>query len=992
MITRALPRSLVLLLSAFVVIGLLSGAAYAQEGGQVESFDDPALPGWERTPNAIVGDGVLRIQGEGYAVRPEAQVAGGLILRLRFEGDGFVEVRYRMTEAGMYIVRLTPEDVHLVREAGGRQVTLASASSTLVVGDWWLLEMSLTGAEQHVFVGPGIELHAVDDDPLPGAGLMLHLFGEAVAEFDDLTLAPGSEGPLPAATTPPESVSTDEPREQGDLVWVRLGGPPGGLGYDIRYNFDDPNTWYVTDDGGGVHVSRDNGLTWEQSNAGIQTVSGPAGDGIPVFSLTVDPHDPQTLWIGTTSGQIYKSVDGGSSWTEKDEGVIRESDTVIKFRGFTVDPRTSDIVYAQAEVLLNRENIVGSHTGGVVYRTADGGEHWTRIWDGAAPSSLARYLWIDPRDPDVLFVSTGIFDSSAVGEGDEKTDPDPFGGLGVLKSTDGGRTWRILGKENGLDFLYIGSLYMHPDDPDILLAAAGRWVPELAFQHMKQQGHTPLGIYRTTDGGETWTQVLEPAGEIMVQAFSVVELCPSDPDIAYAGSEFAVYRSQDAGATWTLVSGGPQGWGPVGIRAGVPIDMQCDPRDTDRVFANNYQGGNFLSEDGGRTWTNVSAGYSGAQVLKVAVDPADAARVYASGRSGGWMSDDGGETWDGIHNPGESSSVGGTECGTVAVDPARAGHAILTCLTGFFEWEADENRWASRSTPPSYHPGTSDIEFAPSDPRVVYAVSASHNTIVHLDTYEDGRGILISMDGGTTWEAITGEQFQDAILTDVAVDPKDAYVVYVASQIGLFKSTDGGGTWLSPSSLMMDLPVRTVAVSPLDSKRVLAGVQSSGLFLSADGGATWRQLTAGLEPNSFPRAIVFDPTDPSVVYYGDITSGVYRSADGGETWTRTTQGLTNRAVTSLSISSDGLHLYAGTSGGGVFRLDLSGQPPVALSQPTPDATEPPVAPVSVAASSDTATSAAPQAGATGLGLYLGLGLGAVLLVGLAVLLARRRHA
>jgi len=914
-------------LASCLLIGFLGDRALAQGEGPTETFDDPALPGWERTPNAIVADGVLRIQGEGYAIRPEAQVAGGLILRLRFEGDGFLEVRYHISEAGMYIVRLSPEEILLVRDAGGHQVTLASAPSKLVVGEWWLLEMSLAGAEQHVFVGPGVELHAVDDDPLPGAGLMLHVFGEAVAEFDDLTLAPGGEGPAPEVASQPQATPTPEPQPAGDLNWIRLGGPPGGLGYDIRYNFDDPDIWYVTDDGGGVHISRDNGLTWEQSNAGIHAVSGPAGDGIPVFSLTVDPHDPQTIWIGTTSGQIYKSVDGGNTWTEKDEGVIRESDTIIKFRGFTVDPRTSDIVYAQAELLLQRENIVGSHAGGVVYRTTDGGDHWTRIWDGAVPSSLARYLWIDPRDPDVLFVSTGIFDSSAVGEGDEKTDPDPFGGLGVLKSIDGGQTWRILGKENGLAFLYIGSLYMHPEDPDILLAAAGRWVPELAFQHMKQQGHTPLGIYRTVDGGETWTQVLEPEGEIMVQAFSVVELCPSDPDIAYAGSEFAVYRSQDAGVTWTLVSGGPQGWGPVGIRAGIPIDMQCDPRDTDRVFANNYQGGNFLSEDGGRTWVNVSTGYSGAQVIKVAVDPADAARVYASGRSGGWVSEDGGETWDGIHNPGETGSVGGTECGSVAVDPAQAGHAILTCLTGFFEWEAEQNRWASRPTPPDYHPGTSDIEFAPSDPRVVYAASASHNTIVHLDTYEDGRGILISQDGGTTWKAITGEQFRDAILTDVAVDPKDANVVYVASQIGLFKSTNGGGTWLSPSTLLVEQPVRTVAVSPLDSNRVLAGVQSRGLFLSEDGGATWRQVTAGLEPNGVPRAIVFDPTDPNVVYLGDITSGVYRSANGGETWTRTTQGLTNRAVTSLSISADGLHLYAGTSGGGVFRLDLEGRPP-----------------------------------------------------------------
>lgn len=989
--TTAFSRALAPL-AALAILSLIAGSARAQDGAQVETFDDPSLPGWERTPNAIVADGVLHIQGEGYAIRPEAQVSGSLILRLRFEGDGFLEIRYRMSEAGMYFVRINTEEIALVRDTAGRQVTLASAPSKLVVGEWWLLEMSLAGGEQHVFVGPGVELHAVDDDPLPGAGLMLHVFGEAVAEFDDLTLAPAAGAPSADASPQPESVSTDGPRELGDLVWVRLGGPPGGLGYDIRYNFDEPDTWYVTDANAGVHISHDDGLTWEQSNTGINPVGGASGDGVPVFSLTVDPHDTQIIWIGTTSGQIYKSTDGGQTWIEKDQGVIREHDVTIKFRGFTVDPRTSDIVYAMGELLLQREGIVGSNTGGVVYRTTDSGEHWTRIWDGAVPSSLARYLWIDPRDPDVLYVSTGIFDGSAVGEGDPLTDPDPFGGLGVLKSTDGGQTWRILGKENGLNFLYVGSLYMHPNDPDVLLAAAGRLVPELAFQHMKQQGHSPLGIYRTTDGGETWQQVLEPEGDILVQAFSSVDVCPSAPDTVYAGSEFAVYRSQDAGESWTLMSGGMQGWGPVGVQAGWPIDMQCDPRDPDRVFANNYQGGNFLSEDAGRTWLNASTGYSGAQVIGVAVDPVDAARVYAAGRSGGWYSEDGGVTWVGVHDPGETVSAAGVECGSVAVDPGLGDHVILACLSGFLEWDVQESHWEHRQTPPGIHPGISEIEFAPSDPRIVYATSASHNTMIHADVYEDGKGIVASHDGGTTWQTITGEPFRDAILTDVAVDPKDASVLYVASQNGLFKSADGGASWSSPSTLLQDLPVRTVAVSPGDSNHLLAGVQYRGLFISEDGGVIWRQVTAGLEPNGIQRDIVFDPTNPDIVYVADIMSGVYQSTDAGESWIKLTKGLTNRAVTSLSISSDGLHLYAGTSGGGVFRLDFSGQPPVAMSQPTPDATEPPVAPVPVTASTQIATPAPTQAGTTGLRLYLGLGIGAVLLVGLALLLARRRHA
>ena len=224
---------------------------------------------------------------------------------------------------------------------------------------------------------------------------------------------------------------------EGELKWVHLGGPPGGVGYDIRYKFDDPDVWFVTDANAGVHISYDNGLTWHPSNEGIEAVSGPAGDGVPVFSLTVDPHDPDTVWAGTDlSGQIYKSVDGGKSWEKKVNGIIYNNpEELLSFRGFTVDPSSSSIVYAMAEKQIAIEmNVWGPAVGGEIYKTIDGGENWERIWDGGIPSSLARYLWINPLDTDILYVSTGIFDRGAVGEAEafwEKLDP--FGGLGVLK-------------------------------------------------------------------------------------------------------------------------------------------------------------------------------------------------------------------------------------------------------------------------------------------------------------------------------------------------------------------------------------------------------------------------------------------------------------------------------------------------------------------------------------------------------------------------------
>ena len=199
--------------------------------------------------------------------------------------------------------------------------------------------------------------------------------------------------------------------------------------------------------------------------------------------------------------------------------------------------------------------------------------------------------------------------------------------------------------------------------------------------------------------------------------------------------------------------------------------------------------------------------------------------------------------------------------------------------------------------------------------------------MVHAYNYESGRGIIKSNDGGLSWELITGDQFKEAIITDVSVNHQDPSIVYVASQFGLFTSTDSGSSW---TNLIVNSPgeaVRSVAVHPTDPNRLYAGLSGVGFYISDDGGSTWRQIYGGLEPNGDFRDIVFDLANPDTIYLADISSGVYRSLDRGESWSELTQGLTNRAATSLSLSSDSNHLYAATAGGGIYRLDLNGSPP-----------------------------------------------------------------
>ena len=158
--------------------------------------------------------------------------------------------------------------------------------------------------------------------------------------------------------------------------------------------------------------------------------------------------------------------------------------------GFTVNPRDSRTVYAAAQLSSTAwagKTVMGQMfdlSKGVVYKSTDGGENWRAVWRG---DNLARYIWIDPRDSKVLYVSTGIFDGEAGNSDPVANKP---GGVGILKSTDGGATWRVLNEANGLNNLYVSSLFMHPTNPDILLAGTGNFV----------YGDGD-GVYLSTDAG-----------------------------------------------------------------------------------------------------------------------------------------------------------------------------------------------------------------------------------------------------------------------------------------------------------------------------------------------------------------------------------------------------------------------------------------------------------------------------------------------------------
>jgi len=551
-----------------------------------------------------------------------------------------------------------------------------------------------------------------------------------------------------------------------------------------------------------------------------------------------------------------------------------------------------------------------------------------------------------------MYVSTGIWDRHALNQREESEQAIRDSGVGILKTTDGGNTWTALGKANGLDILHVGSLYMHPKDADILLAGTGHSavaVSESDGVITERYG----GAFLTIDGGETWQEVIQD------DVIGAVEFCAQDPRIAYAGGWLAIYRSEDSGRTWQEFGDPDRGtWGPPGMWPGVPIDLQTDPDDCRRVFINNYVGGNFLSTDGGESWSVATQGYTGAKVFNVQVDPYDPAHVYASVRMGTFVSHDGGQNWIGISN----FPITAAAASSLALDPSDGSHLMAvvgraTHPSAAFETRDGGSTWQTLiqfPIPPDveegldwYAMGLWRFAFSPIDPTVVYAAALNLPMYgaegeISAD-YHMGLGIYRSEDGGSTWEPANDASTDTQGFGALAVSPADTRTVLAGSLfgMGLFKTSDGGQSWrASNAGLPMPYPsIETLVFAPSDPQVVLAG-GLTGLFRSRDGGETWSQLTAGLDPFTGIKAVVIDPTNSQVVYVATSRLGAFYSDNGGEMFQPLTQGLPSDLghlpTVSLAISSDGQVLYAGTSGAGVWRL---GMPEVSqLLEPTPSAT------------------------------------------------------
>jgi photosystem II stability/assembly factor-like uncharacterized protein len=358
---------------------------------------------------------------------------------------------------------------------------------------------------------------------------------------------------------------------------------------------------------------------------------------------------------------------------------------------------------------------------------------------------------IDPTDTRILYAATGIFDRDEVR-------PE-----GILKSTDGGKTWRNLNV--GLPNLTVGGLVMHPRNPKTLYCATGRHNgfgggPQAAWG----------GVYRTTDGGETWAEVLRRPHEYF--PVTSIALAPGNPELVYvapSGSTF--YRSQDGGRTWRSFPMQPEG-----ASVGIPIALTVDPREPTTIYLNSYIGGVFKSTDGGQSWRVASQGYTGAQLTDAGVDPDYPAVVYAIGRQGVAKSLNGGARWVYLNRGKAEQFIEGAALSVNPRNPldllisSRFEGDIRRSTDGGLTWRSVFRTALRTHYPDNLHGVVGFARFA-GNPQIVYAAGRMATETMGANPMARSLGVSKSTDGGESWRACNTGLIADLNINTVAVQP-----------------------------------------------------------------------------------------------------------------------------------------------------------------------------------------------------------------------------
>ncbi|HRX51953.1 MAG TPA: glycosyl hydrolase [Candidatus Krumholzibacteria bacterium] len=720
--------------------------------------------------------------------------------------------------------------------------------------------------------------------------------------------------PLAASAKDKEKDEDKNPLNAGNLsgLALRCVGPAltsGRVG-DFAVNPDDPAEYYVAVCSGNV---------WKTVNAG--TTYEPVFDGEGSYSIgcvTMDPRNHDVVWVGSGENNsqrsvsygdgVYKTVDGGKSWTNMG---LKDSEHIGMI---AVDPRNSDVVYVAAQGPLWN---AGGERG--LYKTTDGGATWERVLHVDEDTGVSE-VHLDPRNPDVLY---------AVSYQRRRhvwvlLDGGP--GSAIHKSTDGGKTWRKITK--GLPGVDLGRIGMDiaPSDPDRLYA-----IVEAA----QDKG----GFFRSDDLGENWRKVDDYVSS-SPQYYQEITVDPHDADRIWSLSTWLA-RSEDGGATWDRI--------PVDHKHVDDHAIWIDPDATDHVLV-GCDGGIYETWDDGATW-HFKANLPVTQFYKVSVDyDAPFYSVYGGTQDNNSL---GAKTRNitahGIRNSDWTITVGGDGYET-QVDPTDADVV-------YSQWQYGGLVRYDRKTGE-----TIDIQPQPEWGDPAYRFNWNTPLLIsphdHRRLYYGGQILLRSDDMGMSWREISGDLSRnldrnrlevmgrvwsvDAVAKNastsfygamIAIDesPLRDGLIYVGTDDGVFSVTQNGGqTWTRYESfkgvpemsyigdVMADRFVDGRVYACFDNHK--KGDFKPYLLRSDDHGRSWKSIVGDLPERGSVHTIEQDHVNPDLLFCG-TEFGVYATVDGGAHWVELTGGFPTICVRDIDIQRRESDLVVGTFGRGIYVLD-----------------------------------------------------------------------
>ncbi len=685
----------------------------------------------------------------------------------------------------------------------------------------------------------------------------------------------------------------------------------GGRIADIAVDPRDSSTWYLAVGSGGV---------WKTGNAGVTWT--PIFDDQPSYSIgvvTLDPSNPDTVWVGTgenVSGRhvgwgdgVYKSLDGGKSWTN--EGLER-SEHIGKI---VVDPRDGNVVYVAAEGPLWA---AGGERG--LYKTTDGGATWERILEIDDDTGVTD-LEIDPRDPDVLYAASyqrrrHIW--SFLGGGP---------GSGIHKSTDGGKSWRRI--ERGLpkgDMGKIG-LAVSPANPDVVYATI-------------EADEKERGFYRSLDGGESWAKrngyISNGTGPHYYQE---IEASPHDVDTVYQMDVF-FHVTRDGGKTFDYLGDGRQ-------KHSDNHALWIDPADPEHLLAGT-DASLYESFDDGATWRQFP-NLPISQFYKLCLDSAEPFYNLLGGAQdlGTLLGPSRTTNVEGVRNRDWFVPLGadGYACSFDPEDPNIA----------YMEWQGGRLQRYDRAS----HE-TLDIRPvpAPDDPPERFNWDSPIIVSPHDSSrlYFASQRLWRSDDRGDSWRPVSGDLTRDrnryelehmgrvwsvdalydngamslyATITTVSESPLVEGLLYVGTDDGLVQvSEDGGESWrrVEFPDISELLFVNDVQASLHEPDVVLAAVDNHKegdyrpyLLESRDRGRTWRSISGDLPDDTIVWALAQDHVESDLLFVG-AEHGLHASLDRGKSWHKLS-GAPTISFRDVAIQRRENDLVGATFGRGFYILD-----------------------------------------------------------------------